>query len=230
MSRRERPAKAPLSREAIVAAALALIRDGGADGLTMRRLAGALDTGAASLYVYFKNTDELYAAVLDELLGTVDLQGAAGPWRDRLVALLISYTEVLYAHPVLARTAVLTRPSGANSVNLWEALLALLHDGDVAPADAAWGVDLLLQRATATAAEAGTRSQTGAGAAEDVRVAEAFEGLSPATYPHLAAASDALMSGTPTARLVWGFEVLINGITTATPRPVDPPHPNADEG
>jgi len=32
-----------------------------------------LDTGAASLYVYVRNTAELHAAMLDELLGQVDL-------------------------------------------------------------------------------------------------------------------------------------------------------------
>lgn len=227
ISRRDRPAKTPLSREAIVAAALGLVDEEGDERLTLRRLAAALDTGAASLYVYFKNTDELYAAVLDELLGTVDLQRGGGRWRDRLVALLISYTEVLYAYPVLARTALVTRPNGVNSWNLWEALLALLDDGGVARGDAAWGVDLLLQRATATAVEASTRSQTAETAAEDARLADAIDSVSPDTHPHLAAASDELLSGTPTTRLTWGFEVLINGVT-ATPRPDVPPHSNTE--
>jgi AcrR family transcriptional regulator len=37
-----------------------------------RGICRALDTGAASLYVYFNDTDELYAAVLDEILGMLD--------------------------------------------------------------------------------------------------------------------------------------------------------------
>ena len=73
VSRRDRPAKAPLSREAIIGAALGLLRTEGLERLTMRRLAAALDTGAGSLYVYFRNVEHLYAALLDELLGEVDL-------------------------------------------------------------------------------------------------------------------------------------------------------------
>lgn len=218
VSRRERPAKPALSREWIVAAAVSVIDEEGLERLTMRRLAAALDTGPASLYVYVRNTGELHAAVLDELLGSVDVRVRVrgGSWRDRLVAVLVSYVEVLYAHPALARAAIFTRPSGPNALGLWEALLALLDEGGVAPGDAAWGVDLLLQTATATAAEHGTRDAA-SGVEEDDALAEAIREVSPATHPHLAAASGELFSGEPAARLAWSFAAVINGVLT-TPR------------
>ena len=72
VSRRERPAKAPLSRESIVAATLRLL-DGGVERVTMRRVAAELDTGPASLYVYVRDTEELHTAVLEELLGASGL-------------------------------------------------------------------------------------------------------------------------------------------------------------
>lgn len=218
VSRRDRPAKAPLSREVIVEAALALIRDDGEERLTLRRLATSLDTGPASLYVYFDNTQDLYAAVLDDLLGTVDVRRGAAPWRERLVALLVAYTDVLHAHPSLARTALLMRPTGVNSLALWEAQLALLEEGGVPRGQAAWGVDLLLQRATATAAEAGTRSRAADAAAQDAQLADVVEGVSPDTHPRLAAASADVLGGTVADRLVWGFDVLITGIA-GTPQP-----------
>ena len=67
-SRRERPAKAPLTRRGIVAAAVQVMRSEGMGRVTMRRLAKELDTGPASLYVYFRNTAVLHGAVLDDLL------------------------------------------------------------------------------------------------------------------------------------------------------------------
>src|ERR1700683_1702799 len=87
VSRRERPAKPALSREGIVAAAVAVMQAEGLDRVTMRRLATDLDTGPASLYVYVRNTAELHAAMLEELLSQVDLSPvtAAGDWRDRLI-------------------------------------------------------------------------------------------------------------------------------------------------
>jgi AcrR family transcriptional regulator len=212
ISRRERPAKRALSRQAIVAAALRLIRSPGNSGLTLRRLAAELDTGAASLYVYFKDTDELYAAVLDELLGGLNFRRGRKPWRERLISLLTSYSELMTAYPALAKTALFTRPSGANSVRLWEALLGLLDEGDIGGQDAAWTVDLLLQRATATAAEQGVRLQDANTAAADAQVAEVIDHLSPKDHPHLAGVAEELFTGTPTTRLIWSFEVLLDAI------------------
>jgi len=181
----------------------------------MRRLAAELDTGAASLYVYFRDTDALYAAVLDELLGSLSLVRGRKPWRDRLISLLSAYVDLLTAYPPLAKTALFTRPSGPSSVGLWEAMLALLSEGAIVGRDAAWAGDLLLQRATATAAEEGERRLDTNTAAADEQVAEVIEGLSPKRYPHLASLSNEMLSGTPTSRLIWSFEVFLDGITEA---------------
>src|SRR6266571_6551958 len=88
VSRRERPAKPALTREGIVAAAVGVMQAEGLDRVTMRRLAQELDTGPASLYVYVRNTAELHAAVLDELLGTIGPAPAEGSWRERLERVL----------------------------------------------------------------------------------------------------------------------------------------------
>ena len=86
----------------------------GLDRVTMRRLAQELDTGAASLYVYLRNTAELHAAMLEQMLGRVDLSPvtAAGNWRDRLITVLTSYTTILFGQPGLAQSVLVTRPSG----------------------------------------------------------------------------------------------------------------------
>ncbi|MEU6665716.1 TetR/AcrR family transcriptional regulator [Streptomyces sp. NPDC046727] len=212
-SRRERPAKPALTREGIVTAAVAILRAEGLRKVTMRRLAQELDTGPASLYVYVRNTDELHAAVLDELLGTVGPAPAQGSWRERLERVLTAYTAMLLEYPSLAHSALTARPSGPHYLRLIETLLELLEAGGVPRAQAAWGVDLLLQHATATAAEhAGEESPGEWQAARALREAPA------STHPHIAAGADALLSGTPEARLSWAFQTLINGIErTAVP-------------
>ncbi|WP_222843985.1 TetR/AcrR family transcriptional regulator [Cellulosimicrobium sp. CUA-896] len=73
ISRRDRPAKPALSREAIVAAALHVLKRDGAEKLTIRRVADELDTGPASLYVYVKNVTVLHALLIDGLLADLDL-------------------------------------------------------------------------------------------------------------------------------------------------------------
>src|ERR1700759_4717668 len=158
-SRRERPAKPALTRAGIVAVAVEIMAAEGLPKVTVGRLAQDLDTGAASLYVYFRNTAELHAAILHELLGTVPPAPAEGDWRVRLEQVLTDYTVMLFQHPSLARSALVTRPRGQHYLNLVESILALLDAGGVPPAQAAWGADLLLQFGTATAAEQGTREE-----------------------------------------------------------------------
>ncbi len=209
-SRRERPAKPALTREGIVAAAVAVLRAEGLQKVTMRRLAQELDTGPASLYVYVRNTAELHAAVLDELLGTVGPAPDEGSWQERLEAVLTAYTAMLFEHPSLARSALTARPSGPNYLHLIETLLGLLDEGGVPPRQAAWGVDLLLQHATATAAEHNSADEASEQEWDALR--RALHGASDRTHPRIAALADALLAGPPEARLSWGFRALIAGI------------------
>jgi AcrR family transcriptional regulator len=218
VSRRDRPAKSALSRAGIVATAVGVLRAEGLEKVTMRRLAQELDTGPASLYVYFANTAELHAAVLDELLGEVDLDAGAGDWRDRLTEVVTSYMRVLLAHPALARMAVSARPHGEHYLRLVERLLALQIEGGVPPMQAAWGVDVLLLGATASAAEHATQEQAGSHEADWNALTEAVRGVSPQTHPHLHALGTSVLGGTPRDRRDWWVDVVLNGIAT-TPVP-----------
>lgn len=220
MSRRERPAKPALSREGIVATAVAVMRAEGLEKVTMRRLAQELDTGAASLYVYVANMAELHAAVLDQLLGEVELEPSGETWRDRLAGVLASYTDVLFQHPALARAAISVRPAGENYLHLVERILALLLEGGASRVQAAWGVDLLLQLATASAAEHSTRLQSGSSEAEWDALTRTVREAPGETYPNLHALAGELLSGSPQARFDWFFGVLVTGIlrTPSDPR------------
>src|ERR1700735_409535 len=185
-SRRERPAKPALTRAGIVATAIAIMRAEGLPKVTVRRLAQELDTGPASLYVYFRNTAELHAAILDELLGTVPPPAAGSDWRGRLGKGLTDYTVMLFEHPSLARSALVTRPHGEHYLNLVEALLALLAEGGVPPGQAAWGLDILLQFGTATAAEQATRQESLDAGDEWDALAAAVRTTSGATHTQVA--------------------------------------------
>lgn len=218
-SRRERPAKPALTRAGIVAAAVEIMRTEGLQKATMRRLAQELDTGPASLYVYVSNTADLHAAILDELLGTIEPVAPEGDWRERLEKLLTAYTVALFEHPSLARAAQVARPSGKHYLNLIENVLALLAEGGVPAARAAWGVDILLQAATANAAEHSTQEQSVDTQDDWDALTRALHDVSPRTHPQIARLGTELLSGAPRSRLTWGFQVLINGILhTPVPR------------
>ena len=152
-SRRERPAKPALTREGIIDAALTILAEEGIGKVTMRRVATALDTGHASLYVYVRDAEDLHAQILDSLLGRMPAVSNRGDWRARLHELLTSYTEVLHAHPEIARMTMAAHPVGPNYFALVESILDLLSEGGVPDKDAAWGVDLVLSAVTANAVE-----------------------------------------------------------------------------
>jgi AcrR family transcriptional regulator len=228
-SRRERPSKPALSRPGIIDTAVAVLRAEGLEKVTMRRLARELDTGPASLYVYVADTADLHAAVLDQLLGEVDLGAGAGAgdpeadtdggdWRERLTAVLISYVQVLLAHPTLARSAVTARPSGEHYLRLLERLLALLDAGGVPPERAAWGVNVLLQVATATAAEHSGHARSPGSGTEWDSLTRALRDVPEATHPHIRGLAGSLLAGSPRDRVSWCFLMLINGIA-GTPVP-----------
>lgn len=222
VSRRARPAKPALSRDAIVDAALDVLQTEGFEKLTMRRLALALDTAPASLYVYVASTTELHAYLLGRLLDRLDVRWSGrGDWRARLRRLLVDYVDLLVGQPALARAALVTWPKGPAYLDLVDLVLRLLTAGGVPDARAAWGVDVLLQQATAMAAEYGSRGEeTGDGAAEPgAEVAAELAAADERRHPALVRIGAAqLTGGDPYARRDWALDALVEGIL-ATPRP-----------
>jgi AcrR family transcriptional regulator len=214
-SRRERPAKPALTRDGIIAAALDILRAEGLKKVTMRRIAAALDTGPASLYVYVRNTEDMHAQILDALLSSIDVP-ESGVWRDRLKGLLTSYARVLFDYPEIARMTMSTQPSGPNYLTLAESILALLHEGGVPDREASWAVDLLLLYPTAHAVERGARTSATREAEEFSALETSIAAADSERHPNIARLGDDLLSGGP-ERFAWGLDVLLNGVL-ASPR------------
>src|SRR2546430_1768414 len=66
---RRGPGRPCLPLDRIVATALRIVDEQGADALSMRSLAQALDSGTATLYRHFANRAELIAQVVDRVFG-----------------------------------------------------------------------------------------------------------------------------------------------------------------
>ncbi|MFJ5552071.1 TetR/AcrR family transcriptional regulator [Streptomyces sp. NPDC093225] len=157
-STRSRPAKPPLSERAVVDAGLAVLREEGLGAVTMRRVAAALDTGPASLYVYVAGRDELLRLMFDAVVATVPLPGApasvagasvAGAaddgddWREALAGTVADAVRALSAYPGLARVSLGHIPTSPAWLDLFDRVLGLLLAGGVERQRAAWGCDLI---------------------------------------------------------------------------------------
>jgi len=93
--------RAPLTRQRVADAALALIDDQGLEGLSMRKLGASLGVEAMSLYNHVSNKDDLLHAVTDELY--VKILGAygepKGDWRSKARRMAAGYVHVAAEHP-----------------------------------------------------------------------------------------------------------------------------------
>ncbi|MFF4223533.1 TetR/AcrR family transcriptional regulator [Streptomyces sp. L500] len=210
ISRRTRPAKAPLSRDIIVRTGLEILDRDGLDALTMRRVAKELDTGPASLYVYVANRDDLMAAMLDEALTQVPLT-SQGTWREQLQALATAAIEAMSRHEGLAAVALGAIPTSDNALLVLDRMLALLKQAGLDDTTAAWAVDLFWLHIAAAATEQSAYDARGSEEEATISAADRhYASLSTDRYPMITSLRQALFS--PGDRDTWGLNVLINGI------------------
>ncbi|WP_369182536.1 TetR/AcrR family transcriptional regulator C-terminal domain-containing protein [Streptomyces sp. Y1] len=126
-----RPRTPLLNRERIVAAALRLIDEEGLDALSTRRLAAELSVSGPSLYNHFATKDEILDAVVDTVIGEVDLSmfGADGPpWPQALRDWARSYRAALAAHPNIVPVLAQGPGRRPNALRLADAVFGHLVD------------------------------------------------------------------------------------------------------
>ncbi|GAA2238915.1 MULTISPECIES: TetR/AcrR family transcriptional regulator [Kitasatospora] len=127
-----RPRTPLLSRDRIVMAALELVDAEGLEALSTRRLAAGLSVSGPSLYNHFATKDELLDAVVDSVMGEVDL-GMFGPeggadWRGALRDWARSYRAALSAHPNIVPVLAQGPGRRPNALRLADAVFGFLVD------------------------------------------------------------------------------------------------------
>ena len=202
--------KQPLSRDLIVTEALRQLTREGLEGMSLRKVAAALETGPASLYAYVDDLQALQALVLDRALAAVDVSGGRRRgWRERVKAVLDSYVRVLIESRGLAQLAMSPIAVGPHALRIIETLLGLLEEGGLERTTSAWAVDLLMLYVTAIAAE---QSNGHNPSDPEGPIARAIVGAPAQEYPRLHAASEELLAGDGEARFSWAIDVLITGV------------------
>jgi AcrR family transcriptional regulator len=217
-STRDRPAKAPLSEEAVVDAALAILKSEGLEAVTMRRVARALDTGAASLYVYVEGREGLLGAMLDRVTATIELEDPdPSRWRAQLHSLLQRTRQALVAHPGIAAMTLADPPTTEAVLLLTENLLGILLAGGLGAQDAAWACDIFVLLVTAAAREDDVRRPRGrsddAGGQEKVdELYRTFAGLAPDRFPLIATHAAQMVAGDGDERFRFAVDVVLDGV------------------
>ncbi len=98
-TRRSRQRHAPLSRDAILAAAIELADTEGLGAVTMRRLASSLRVEAMSLYNHVANKDELLDGMADQVAAEIEVPDPELGWKTAIRRSAISAHDVFMRHP-----------------------------------------------------------------------------------------------------------------------------------
>ena len=97
------PPRAPLSRERVLGAAVALADEHGVEAISMRRIAQELGVVPMALYNHVANKDELLDGMVDVVVGEIDPPATGAGWRTAIRRRVLSARGALLRHPWASR-------------------------------------------------------------------------------------------------------------------------------
>ncbi|GGM66939.1 TetR/AcrR family transcriptional regulator [Dactylosporangium sucinum] len=215
--KKQSAARQPLSAEAVLSTALRLVDRDGLDALSMRRVAQELGTGAASLYAYFANKDELLEQLLDRVIGDIPLPRAdAVDWAAEVKKSCWESRAVFLAHRDLVKVARANIPVGPNSLRYTEAMLAVLRGAGVPDRVAAWAIDQMSLVIVADALEAALHAERGRVTEADAapyfeQVGDYLAHLPVDQFPNLVAMAPVMIEGSGDERFAFAIDLMVDG-------------------
>ncbi|MFF7069489.1 TetR/AcrR family transcriptional regulator C-terminal domain-containing protein [Streptomyces pseudovenezuelae] len=201
----------PLER--IVAAAVQIVDEEGAEALSMRTLAQRLGSGTATLYRHFENRAALVAHVVDRMFGGIgigDDELAAMGWRDACRTTVQAMFDAVSRHRNVAPLLVEGIPVGPNAMAVRERCIAALLADGFPPRVAAHTYATLSRFVLGFAIQ--IRGHHGADRSDgDGEASTAFRAADPSRYPATAAVSDWLPVPLED-EFRFGLELLLDGL------------------
>jgi len=199
--------------DAVIAKALELLDETGLDGLSMRRLADALDIKAASLYWHFANKRALLDGMADALMAGVASSApeAGQPWQERLADVAGEMRRALLARRDGARVFAGTYVPTENVMRVGEALMAPLRAAGADAKLASWGAFSVMYFLLGFVIEESGVAPEQMPDQELEQRTKAFE-LASARFPNLAAGREAIFDNDFDARFRFGLDVMLAGL------------------
>jgi AcrR family transcriptional regulator len=208
-----------LTRQRVVAEALAVIAQDGVQALTMRRLAARLGVVPGAVYHHVRNKQQLHDLVLDNVLAEVDLHlDPSLGWADQLKVVAHRLRRVLEDHPGVAAILKTRDPLGPHSLALAEAFLGPLQAAGFADRQAGLAFFLLVDY-TIGVAVSGTPTSVNEHRVRDpatrAQLHRFFRSLPPDRFPALVAMGEHVWVDNRDQRFTAGLQVLLDGLEHA---------------
>ncbi|MGH9005382.1 MAG: TetR/AcrR family transcriptional regulator, partial [Acidimicrobiia bacterium] len=215
-----------LTRQRVVAEALAVIAHDGAQALTMRSLAARLGVVPGALYHHVGNKQQLHDLLLDGVLAEVDFHTYPSlAWTEQLKVLAHRLRQVLEAHPGVAGILKTRDPLGPHSLALAEAFLSPLQTAGFGDREAGLAFFLLVDYTIGFAVSSPRTSvneQRVGDAAIRTQLHEFFRSLPPDRFPALVALGEHVWVDNRDQRFTAGLQVLVDGLEHARRSPHRP--------
>src|SRR5579862_1575966 len=222
-SRRRRD---PISRDAIVTAAVRLLDREGLAALSMRKLADELGAGAASLYWHVGSKDGLLDLVMDQVIGEGNVPDPDPfRWQEQLKQVARDQRAASLRHPWIVRVSIGRIPMGPNALRYSERILAILRAGGLPPHLAVQGYLLLIATINGfTIDETGVDDGAAASDSplpidpEDLQqvanMARDYVAALPATlFPNMTALADEFAFSSPDERFELLIDIFVDGLS-----------------
>lgn len=217
---RKAGSRTPLTREAIVDAALRVLDAEGVDGLSMRRVGEELGAGAASIYWHVRNKDELLQLVFERVIAEIELPVPdPSRWQEQLGLLMVQMRAILNGHRDVARLSLGRVPTGPGLAVFTEWLFTLLEPVGIPDRVIAYLGDLFGLYAGSFAFEESLGSQTVTG--PDLSPEEFFTMLKnyiaelpEDRFPHTRRTVDLIFSNDREDRYLFGVDLMIRGLAS----------------
>jgi AcrR family transcriptional regulator len=207
-----------LSKERIIAAAIALLDAGGEGALTVRALASHLSTGSGAIYWHVADKNELLAQAADEVIARVmvTIVSSAKP-EEAIRALALGVFDAIDAHPWVG-AQLFREPWRQATLQIMEGISAQLHALGGPGAAQFNSVTALLHYILGVAGQnAANARHTVPGTDRSAflaSVAVQWAAQDPARYPFVRQMADELRDHDDREQFLAGIDLILAGIAT----------------
>ena len=216
----------PISRDAIVTAAIGLLDREGLAALSMRKLAEELGTGAATLYWHVGSKDGLLDLVMDEIIGEGKVPDPDPPrWQEQLKQVARDQRAAILRHPWIVRVSIGRIPMGPNALRYSERILAILRGGGLPPHLAVQGYLLLIATINGftideTGVDDGAAASDSPGPIDRADLQQVanmardyIAALPAALFPNMTALADEFAFASPDERFELLIDIFVDGLS-----------------
>jgi AcrR family transcriptional regulator len=210
-----------LTRERVVAEALAVIAADGAGALSMRALAARLGVVPGALYRHVRSKEQLCDLAADRVLAEVDTRTSPAPgWAERVKVLARRLRAALEDHPGIAALLKTRDPLGPHSLALAEAFLAPLQEAGLPARETAQAFSLVYDYTLGFALSDRTtvNEQRVQDPATRRQLRAFFRSLPADRFPALAVLGEHVWAGNRDQRFAAGLDTLLAGLQTNSAR------------